>query len=126
MRIALVSVSSQLGGSEAVLVQLIAQLHRLRPAWPLHLVVPDEGPLVSRARTCGAEVHIVPMPASIARIGEWGGGGRGLGVVSQIAGAALESAPYDPVVNTLYLNAQGQRAASMRMLNTASTRLTTY
>jgi hypothetical protein len=29
-------------------------------------------------------------------------------------------------VNTLYLNAQGQRAASMRMLNTASTRLTTY
>jgi hypothetical protein len=46
--------------------------------------------------------------------------------VSQIAGAALESAPYDPVVNTLYLNAQGQRAASMRMLNTASTRLTTY
>jgi hypothetical protein len=46
--------------------------------------------------------------------------------VSQIAGAAIESAPYDPVVNTLYLNAQGQRAASMRMLNTASTRLTTY
>jgi hypothetical protein len=46
--------------------------------------------------------------------------------VSQITGAALESAPYDPVVNSLYLNAQGQRAASMRMLNTASTRLTTY
>jgi hypothetical protein len=46
--------------------------------------------------------------------------------VTQIAGAALENAPYDPVVNTLYLNAQGQRAASIRMLNTASTRLTTY
>ena len=46
--------------------------------------------------------------------------------VSQIAGAALEDAPYDPVVNTIYLNAQGQREASMRMLNTASTRLTTY
>jgi hypothetical protein len=46
--------------------------------------------------------------------------------VSQITGAALENAPYDPVVNTLYLSAQGQRAASMRMLNTASTRLTTY
>ena len=46
--------------------------------------------------------------------------------VQQIAGDALERAPYDPVVNTLYLNAQGQRAASMRMLNTASTRLTTY
>jgi hypothetical protein len=46
--------------------------------------------------------------------------------VTQIVGAALEDAPYDPVVNTLYLNAQGQREASMRMLNTASTRLTTY
>jgi len=94
MRIALVSVSSQLGGSEAVLAELIAQLHRLRPEWPLHLVVPGEGPLVSRARKCGAEVHIVPMPASIARIGEWGGGGRGLGVVSQIAGALGELPDY--------------------------------
>lgn len=46
--------------------------------------------------------------------------------VSQIAGAALENAPYDSVINTIYLNAQGQREASMRMLNTASTRLTTY
>lgn len=46
--------------------------------------------------------------------------------VAQIAGAALEDAPYDPVVNTIYLNARGQRDASMRMLNTASTRLTTY
>src|SRR3954471_22640446 len=46
--------------------------------------------------------------------------------VTRIAGAALEDAPYDPVVNTLYLNAQGQREASMRKLNTASTRVTTY
>ena len=33
--------------------------------------------------------------------------------VSQILGAALEEAPYDPVVNNLYLSAQGQRAASI-------------
>lgn len=46
--------------------------------------------------------------------------------VSQIAGAALEDAPYDSVINTIYLNAQGQREASMRMLNVGSTRLTTY
>jgi hypothetical protein len=46
--------------------------------------------------------------------------------VAQIAGAALESAPYDPVVNNIYLNARGQRDASVRMLNTTSTRLTTY
>jgi hypothetical protein len=46
--------------------------------------------------------------------------------VTQIAGAALENAPYDSVINTIYLNAQGQREASMRQLNSASTRLTTY
>jgi hypothetical protein len=46
--------------------------------------------------------------------------------VTQIAGAALENAPYDSVINNLYLNAQGQREASVRMLNAVSTRLTTY
>jgi hypothetical protein len=46
--------------------------------------------------------------------------------VSQIVGAALEDAPYDSVINTMYLNAQGQREASMRQLNSASMRLTTY
>ena len=94
MRIALVSVSSQLGGSEAVLLQLIAQLRRLRPGWAVHLVLPAEGPLVARARDCGAETHVVSMPAAIARIGEWGSGGRRLGVVSQIAGALGELPDY--------------------------------
>lgn len=46
--------------------------------------------------------------------------------VMQVAGAALENAPYDSVINTIYLNAQGQREASMRMLNASSTRVTTY
>jgi hypothetical protein len=46
--------------------------------------------------------------------------------VSQIVGAALEDAPYDSVINTMYLNAQGQREASMRQLNSASVRLTSY
>jgi hypothetical protein len=46
--------------------------------------------------------------------------------VSQIVGAALEDAPYDSVINTMYLNAQGQREASMRQLNSASMRLTSY
>ena len=46
--------------------------------------------------------------------------------VSQIVGAALEDAPYDSVINTMYLNAQGQRSASMRQLNSASMRLTSY
>ena len=46
--------------------------------------------------------------------------------VSQIVGAALEDAPYDSVINTMYLNTQGQREASMRQLSSASGRLTSY
>jgi hypothetical protein len=46
--------------------------------------------------------------------------------VSQIVGAALEDAPYDSVINTMYLNAQGQREASMRQLSSTSGRLTSY
>lgn len=46
--------------------------------------------------------------------------------VSQIVGAALEDAPYDSVINTLYLNAQGQREASIRQLSTAPMRATSY
>ena len=94
MRIALVSVSGQLGGSEAVLLQLIAQARRLRPQWPVHLIVPVEGPLAARSRALGAETHLLPMPESIARIGEWGSGGRALGVVSQVAGALTDLPEY--------------------------------
>jgi len=46
--------------------------------------------------------------------------------VSQIAVSALEEAPYDSVINTIYLNAQGQREASMRQLNSTSMRLMSY
>lgn len=63
---------------------------------------------------------MLPTPAAIkTRL-------AALDQVTQIAGAALENAPYDSVINTIYLNAQGQREASMRMLNSVSTRLTTY
>ena len=46
--------------------------------------------------------------------------------VSRIVGAALEDAPYDSVINTMYLNAQGQREASIRQLGNASMRMTSY
>src|SRR6185437_16617149 len=39
--------------------------------------------------------------------------------VSQTMGAALEDAPYDPVINGYYLTTLGQREATLRQLNTA-------
>jgi len=49
--------------------------------------------------------------------------------VSQTMGAALEDAPYDPVLNGYYLTTLGQREATLRQLNTAlpvGVRITSY
>ena len=92
MRIALVSVSGQLGGSEVVLLQLVAEVRRLRPSWDVTLIAPVDGPLAERARALGASVTVVPMPDSIARIGEWAGGA--LGAASQIARAVADVPGY--------------------------------
>ena len=94
MRIALVSVSSQLGGSEAVLLQLISEVKRLRPSWDVRLVTPVTGPLSERAETLGTGVHLVPMPASIARLGEWAGRTRGFRLLSSIVAAASDWREY--------------------------------
>ena len=45
MRIAFLSVSDQLGGSEAMLLQIATQLKRTRPTWEQHLILPGDGPL---------------------------------------------------------------------------------
>jgi hypothetical protein len=47
----------------------------------------------------------------------------------QVLGAALNDAPYDPVINGYYLTTLGQREATLRQLNTfapASMRITNY
>lgn len=70
MRVAFLSVSSQVGGSEVVLLQVIRELRASEPLWDLHLIVPAEGPLAARARALGAAVSIVAMPMSLLRLGE--------------------------------------------------------
>jgi glycosyltransferase involved in cell wall biosynthesis len=96
MRIAFLSVSDQLGGSEAMLLQTAAELRRSCPAWPLHLVLPGPGPLGDRASALGMHVAVLPMPASLARLGEAGleGAGRGAAGV-RLVRAALDVPPYE-------------------------------
>jgi glycosyltransferase involved in cell wall biosynthesis len=94
MRIALVSVSGQLGGSEAVLLQLVGEINRLRSSWDVRLVSLMEGPLVDRAKALDAGVHVVPMPRSVASLGEWGGRRRALGLLSSVATAASDLRVY--------------------------------
>ena len=88
MRIAFVSVSDQLGGSEVVLLDLLCQVRRLRPSWILHLIAPGCGPLSERARAAGAAVQIVPMPDAVARMGESGGRDQPVNLAGRLAAAA--------------------------------------
>ena len=72
MRVAFVSVSDQLGGSEAMLLQIASELRTFKPDWDLHLVVPGTGPLGGPATALGMRVSVLPMPGSLARMGESG------------------------------------------------------
>ena len=94
MRVAYISVSDQMGGSEAMLLQTAAELRRSRPAWSLHLVLPGEGPLADRAAALGMHVTVLPMPSSLARLGESGLRSMRRGA----AGAGLNGRPGRPSV----------------------------
>jgi glycosyltransferase involved in cell wall biosynthesis len=96
LRVAFLSVSSEMGGSEVSLLELVRGLRRLVPSWRLDLVVPREGPLAVSARACGAEVHVLPLPARLARFGETAGRGAAmmLGRGASLALAAGTVGPY--------------------------------
>ena len=53
MRIAFLSVSSELGGSETSLLLLVRSLRQLEPDWDLTVLVPRDGPLARRVREAG-------------------------------------------------------------------------
>lgn len=70
MRLAFVSVSDQMGGSEVVLLEIVRGLRRSRPSWRAHVIVPGGGPLARAVEGAGTSVTVLPMPASLAQFGE--------------------------------------------------------
>jgi glycosyltransferase involved in cell wall biosynthesis len=86
MRIAFLSVSAELGGSETSLLLLVQSIRRLEASWELTVIVPRDGALARRVRESGAHVRVLPMPAALARLGESGGTG---GAAVARRGAAL-------------------------------------
>jgi glycosyltransferase involved in cell wall biosynthesis len=85
MRITCLSVSDQLGGSEVALVGMVTALERLRPDWQFQVVLPGDGPLRDRLNETRATCSVVPMPAALSRLGEWGAVQDGWRASSQVA-----------------------------------------
>jgi glycosyltransferase involved in cell wall biosynthesis len=84
VRLVFLNPSAQLGGAEAALYELLSALRAAHPAWSLTLMVAAEGPLVERVRALGVPVTVVPFPASLARLGDWGLG-RGVAARARMA-----------------------------------------
>lgn len=72
MRILYLNPTGQLGGAEASLLEILASVRFAEPSWPLHLVLGGDGPLASRAAALGVATDVLPFPAALARVGEWG------------------------------------------------------
>ena len=91
MRVAYVSVSDRMGGSEAVLLELMRGLRRDRAEWGLHLITPGAGELLQAARAAGVAGTVVAMPDSIARFGETAAGAAALPIRLLQAALAVPS-----------------------------------
>ena len=90
MRIAFLSVSAEMGGSEVSLLELVRGLRRLAPRVEPTVVVPREGPLAARIIDAGGAVRVLPMPAALASFGEWSL--RGASAIARGSGALLHAA----------------------------------
>ena len=89
MRIAFLTVSAEMGGSERSLVELLRGLRPLRRDWAFDVVLPREGPLAAQARAAGASAIVLPMPPALAQFGESAlSGSRGARLPRAVGAAA--------------------------------------
>jgi len=95
--IVFLSPTGQTGGAEAALHELLAGLRESHPSWSLRLIVASDGPLVARVEALGVPVQVLPFPAGLARLGDWGLG-RGMWrrfmFLGRCAGIALPAFGY--------------------------------
>jgi glycosyltransferase involved in cell wall biosynthesis len=96
MRIAFLSASGRMGGAERCLYDALASLRAAEPALELRLFVAEEGALASAAAALGVGVKVLPLPKTLARLGDAGAGGpagRSVGRASLAVKLLLASPP---------------------------------
>lgn len=64
------SPAAQQGGAEAVLLDILDLLRVERPAWTLHLIAGEDGPLLTKASAVGVLCELLPFPKTVRVFGE--------------------------------------------------------
>ncbi len=85
MNVVFLNPSGQIGGAERSLLDIMASLRAARPEWKLGLVATADGPLAPAAEALGVRTVVVPLPESLARLGD--GGARRSASLPRLAGA---------------------------------------
>lgn len=100
MKILYYNPTGALGGAEMCLLDLLAMLRAAQPAWPLHVLLGDAGPLQPEVESLGVPCTVLPLPGNVARLGDAGlviageGGSGRWQLAARGPGAALTAAAY--------------------------------
>jgi glycosyltransferase involved in cell wall biosynthesis len=97
MRVLFLTGSGGLGGAERSLLDVMASLRQAEPALTLELLAAASGPLLERAEAVGVAASVLPLPPSLARLGETDVAGSGAGLarmIPRLAAAAVPVARY--------------------------------
>src|SRR5690349_8534415 len=70
MKVVHLASSGEIGGAEAVILDILAGLRERQPEWTLELIVPEAGPLQQRASALGVRVIVMPWGSRLERLGD--------------------------------------------------------
>ena len=70
MKIVYLNTTGTLGGAELCLLDIVASLKHARPDWDLCAILGEDGPLRREIEVLGASCHVLPLPHSVARLGD--------------------------------------------------------
>lgn len=72
MRLLYLTPTAAMGGAERVLLDVLGLVRRARPAWPIRLIIGNDGPLAEGAARLGVHTDVLPFPHDFARLGDAG------------------------------------------------------